>query len=65
MSDKSTRLFSAVEKDPNSVYYFVTKKALREEVEAWNDGYQRQLLLDSWSMIWTMSPLTLIQHAAT
>eukprot|EP00957_Ditylum_brightwellii_P109765 8372259-Ditylum_brightwellii.AAC.1 len=37
-SDKSTRLFSAVEKDPNNVYYFVTKKALCEEAEAWIDG---------------------------
>eukprot|EP00957_Ditylum_brightwellii_P085302 6488001-Ditylum_brightwellii.AAC.1 len=33
-SDKSTRLFSAVEKDTNNVYYFVTKRALREEAEA-------------------------------
>eukprot|EP00957_Ditylum_brightwellii_P087018 6623697-Ditylum_brightwellii.AAC.1 len=35
MLDKSTCLFSAVEKDPSIVYYFITKKALCEEAEAW------------------------------
>eukprot|EP00957_Ditylum_brightwellii_P155267 11820234-Ditylum_brightwellii.AAC.2 len=35
MPGKSTHLFSAVEKHPNSMYYFVTKKALHEEAEAW------------------------------
>eukprot|EP00957_Ditylum_brightwellii_P159223 12118697-Ditylum_brightwellii.AAC.1 len=34
-SDESNRLFSAVEKEPNNVLYFVTKKALRKEAEEW------------------------------
>eukprot|EP00957_Ditylum_brightwellii_P202482 15330390-Ditylum_brightwellii.AAC.1 len=33
-SEESSRLFSAMEKDPNNVFYFVTKKALHEEAEA-------------------------------
>eukprot|EP00957_Ditylum_brightwellii_P006430 488260-Ditylum_brightwellii.AAC.1 len=53
-SDESTRLFSAVEKDPNNIYYFVTKRALQEEAEAWIDDLPETLI------VWTMSPLTSI-----
>eukprot|EP00957_Ditylum_brightwellii_P074380 5650926-Ditylum_brightwellii.AAC.1 len=34
-ADKTKHLFSAVEKDPNKVYYFVTSRILREEAELW------------------------------
>eukprot|EP00957_Ditylum_brightwellii_P039723 3005661-Ditylum_brightwellii.AAC.1 len=44
MLDESTRLFNAVEKDSNNVYYFVTKKALCEEPEAWIDGLPETLV---------------------
>eukprot|EP00957_Ditylum_brightwellii_P209282 15361076-Ditylum_brightwellii.AAC.2 len=43
-ADKSTLLFSAVEKDPNNVYDFVTKKALCEEAEAWIDDLPETLV---------------------
>eukprot|EP00957_Ditylum_brightwellii_P057367 4350226-Ditylum_brightwellii.AAC.1 len=43
-SDKSTHLFSAVEKYPNNVYYFVTKRALHEEAEAWIDNLPETLV---------------------
>eukprot|EP00957_Ditylum_brightwellii_P072101 5480746-Ditylum_brightwellii.AAC.2 len=33
----SNILFSTVKKDPNEVYYFVTKKKLRDEAEEWID----------------------------
>eukprot|EP00957_Ditylum_brightwellii_P207849 15354786-Ditylum_brightwellii.AAC.1 len=35
MADELILLFSAAEKDPNKVFYFVTKKALCEEAEEW------------------------------
>eukprot|EP00957_Ditylum_brightwellii_P087647 6673591-Ditylum_brightwellii.AAC.1 len=37
MADATRFLFSAIEKDPNEVYYFVTKKYTREEAENWID----------------------------
>eukprot|EP00957_Ditylum_brightwellii_P168786 12847416-Ditylum_brightwellii.AAC.1 len=44
MADGSTHLFSAVEKDPNNVYYFVTKKILCEEAEMWIDDLPETLV---------------------
>eukprot|EP00957_Ditylum_brightwellii_P191831 14603651-Ditylum_brightwellii.AAC.1 len=35
--DESMLLFSAIEKDPNKVYNFITKKYLRDEAENWID----------------------------
>jgi hypothetical protein len=37
-ADKTKYLFSAIEKDPNEVYCFVTRKALRGEAEMWIDN---------------------------
>eukprot|EP00957_Ditylum_brightwellii_P154903 11789837-Ditylum_brightwellii.AAC.1 len=43
-SDKSTYIFSAVEKDPNNMYYFVNKKALCEKAEAWINNLPETLV---------------------
>eukprot|EP00957_Ditylum_brightwellii_P050011 3790989-Ditylum_brightwellii.AAC.2 len=37
MADKSRRLFNAIERDPNNVYYFCTKYISKEEAENWID----------------------------
>eukprot|EP00957_Ditylum_brightwellii_P099359 7568687-Ditylum_brightwellii.AAC.1 len=42
-ADKSKHLFSAVDKDPNEVYYFVTRNILREEAESWFDNLPETL----------------------
>eukprot|EP00957_Ditylum_brightwellii_P204118 15337767-Ditylum_brightwellii.AAC.1 len=43
-ADELTLLFSAAEKDPNNVYYFVTKKILREEAETRTDDLPETLV---------------------
>eukprot|EP00957_Ditylum_brightwellii_P170851 13003995-Ditylum_brightwellii.AAC.1 len=42
-ADKSKHLFSAIKKDPNEVYYFVTRKILRDKAELWIDNLPETL----------------------
>eukprot|EP00957_Ditylum_brightwellii_P042776 3239005-Ditylum_brightwellii.AAC.1 len=43
-ADELRHLFSAVEKDPNKVYYFVTKKILQDEAELWINNLPETLV---------------------
>eukprot|EP00957_Ditylum_brightwellii_P090992 6928449-Ditylum_brightwellii.AAC.1 len=59
-ADKSKHLFSAIEKDPNEVYYFVTSKVLQEEAELWIDNLPETLA--TWFSEYDMNNVTTDYH---